>query len=136
MTLDIYQWRSALQSIVNCENRSAAYDAVHSWIAFDVENRGGYMFDLSNIVKSAATKRPQGKPTRDVVSCAAFDPLYCGTQSTLSDNNKRIKKKECKNGDWNRSAMGAAPCKEFSIRLIGNWHIEWLDWHQQPAHST
>ncbi len=112
LTLEINQWRYALQLTVNRENRLAACDAIHSWIAFDAENRSAYSFELLNIVKNAATKK-------EVYCVPSFDPQYCGTRAILSHQNRRVKRNGSPNA-WNCSAMGDTPRSEFSIRLIGH----------------
>ncbi len=62
LTLNYHQWRNALLLMVNCENRLLAYDALQSWILFDVENRSSHSFELSNIVKSAVTRQSHAVP--------------------------------------------------------------------------
>ncbi len=113
LTLNFDQWRRVLQLMANRENRLIAYDAVQSWISADPQNRSVHSFELSNIAKSAAKKQAPIPPP-------SFDPQYCGTRATLSNDNKRIKKDQSGKFDWNCSAMGTAPCKEFSVRLVNN----------------
>ncbi len=111
LTLDFLQWRNALQMMVNRENRLLAYDAIQSWIMFDAENRSAHSLVLSNMVKDAALKKP--------MDTASFDPEFCGSRATLSHDRKRIKTDGRRNAR-NCSAMGISPCKEFSVRLLGN----------------
>ena len=109
LTLDFDQFAFVLQSLVHCENKWLASNAVRSWLAFDPENRSSAAHDLFQIVNMAATQRPTEKSVM-------FDPQCCGSMATLSNNYKRIRKSG--GGGWNCAAMGATQCKEFSIRLV------------------
>ncbi len=101
-TLSFEQWEKVLMLMVHCDNRLEAYDAIHSWVSFDVENRGKYSLELSSIVVNAKT-----------LFYARFDPKYCTCGALTTKANRRVL-----NVDSDGCVAVGTKCNEFSIRLI------------------
>ncbi len=106
LSLDVDQWKQAIQLMANSENRSIVCDAIRAWVSRDPENRSAYHSELMDMVSSAV----------EVKSNTIFDPAYCGTKATLSNDYKRIVYRDY---GWHCSAMGTR-CTKYSIRLIRN----------------
>lgn len=103
LSLDVERWKCALRLMTTWENRLLVYDAVHSWLRHDANNRCVHAIDLMDIVK-------------EVTPPVIFDVSHSESDVSLSVDKRRIKKKTSKN--YSSYSLLGTKCNEFSIRLL------------------